>query len=80
LTKFIHAIDLDNPHPCWNLRVGGKLQTPNFIASIDRGISETYRSMGHYVTYRFQCLVCNSNKWLFWNSNRWLFITVIRIT
>jgi len=56
LTKFIHAIDLDNPHPCWNLRVGGKLQTPNFIASIDRGISETYRSMGHYVTYRFQCL------------------------
>jgi hypothetical protein len=47
LTKFIHAIDLDNPHPCWNLRIGGKLQTPNFIASIDRGISETYRSIGN---------------------------------
>jgi len=41
--KFIHAIDLDNPHPCWNLRISGRLQTPNYMAIIDRGIAETYR-------------------------------------
>lgn len=46
--KYVHAIDLDNPHPCWNLRVsGGRLQTPNFIARIDVGIAETHRPIGN---------------------------------
>lgn len=45
--NYIHAIDLDNPLPCWNLRVsGGRLQTPNLVAQIDSGIAETYRSIG----------------------------------
>lgn len=44
--QFIHAIDLDNPHPCWNLRISGRLQTPNCMAAIDRGIAETYRPIG----------------------------------
>ncbi len=46
--KYVHAIDLGNPHPCWNLRVsGGRLQTPNFIARIDSGIAETHRHIGN---------------------------------
>jgi hypothetical protein len=45
--KYVHAIDLNNPHPCWNLRVsGGKLITPNLLALIDHGIAGTYRPVG----------------------------------
>lgn len=45
--KYVHAIDLDNPHPCWNLRIsGGRLLTPDLSARLDPGAAETYRPIG----------------------------------
>jgi hypothetical protein len=45
LMEFIHAIDLDNFYTCHNLSIDGKLRTPNFLALIDAGISETHKTI-----------------------------------
>jgi hypothetical protein len=45
--KFIHAIDLDNFYPCWNLRISGRLQTPNYMALIDPGLAENHKPVDY---------------------------------
>ena len=45
---YIHAIDLDNFYPCWNLKIDGKLRTPNYLAAIDPGLAKNHRNIDSY--------------------------------
>lgn len=37
--NFIHGVDLENWHLCWNLSLNGQLISPNYLAVIDSGIA-----------------------------------------
>ena len=41
--EFIHAIDLRNWFPCYNLALSGRLISPNALALLDKGVGEIHR-------------------------------------
>lgn len=41
--EFIHAIDLGNWFPCHNLRLSGRLMSPNALALVDKGVGEIHQ-------------------------------------
>lgn len=43
--QFIHAIDLRNWFPCYNLALNGRLCSPNALALIDEGVREQHQSI-----------------------------------
>ncbi len=40
---FIYGVDLNNGYPCWNLSLSGTLDSPDFVAAINRRVYECHK-------------------------------------
>jgi hypothetical protein len=41
--RFLHGVDLDDPYPCWNLALAGRVWSPDFLASMDPALAASHR-------------------------------------